>query len=264
MQVSVKKPANDSCNGDETFNWAYLIFCGLNADRLVPKLFESLGTTSKFRIVPEQLILLNMFEFSLEQNHFPEPFSKNYPSIKWLANLLENFQFFSEKCAADDESVDGILLDEGFAVILRVLGKVLGHFSCDGAIRSNIAEDMALIKCCFDFLAAKNETCVRSKLDLVKIIANVSFRCKEAQNAVRLLDGIPILLSQCNFDPKNPFLREWAVVAVRNICEGNRENQSFIENIEAKMKTEHLMEEDGDSNKFALNKETGRLQKLSK
>ena len=62
--------------------------------------------------------------------------------------------------------------------------------------------------------------------DLVKVIANACSNCRVAQDTVRSVEGgIPLILSHCNSDHTSPFLREWGILAVRNICAGNLENQ---------------------------------------
>ncbi|KAI9348021.1 spinocerebellar ataxia type 10 protein domain-containing protein [Obelidium mucronatum] len=71
------------------------------------------------------------------------------------------------------------------------------------------------------------------KGDSIKVISNVSFMCKEAQDQVRLVGGIPVVLSHCIIDDSNPFVKEWAVFAIRNLCDGNKENQTLIESMEA-------------------------------
>jgi ataxin-10 len=37
-----------------------------------------------------------------------------------------------------------------------------------------------------------------------------------------------IILNGCNIDKHNPFLREWSILALRNLTEENEENQKFI------------------------------------
>ncbi|KAJ3074206.1 hypothetical protein HDU98_011863 [Podochytrium sp. JEL0797] len=71
------------------------------------------------------------------------------------------------------------------------------------------------------------------KGDSVKVLSSISFRCKVAQDEVRRVGGIPVLLSHCIIDDTNPFIKEWAVFAIRNLCEGNMENQLLIESMEA-------------------------------
>ena len=65
-----------------------------------------------------------------------------------------------------------------------------------------------------------------TQADLVKVIANACSNCRVAQDTVRSVEGgIPLILSHCNSDHTSPFLREWGILAVRNICAGNLENQ---------------------------------------
>ena len=42
------------------------------------------------------------------------------------------------------------------------------------------------------------------------------------------MDGIPLLLDCCHIDARNPLLIQWVVLAIRNLCEGNTENQAVI------------------------------------
>ncbi|KAJ3029813.1 UNVERIFIED_CONTAM: Ataxin-10 [Siphonaria sp. JEL0065] len=71
------------------------------------------------------------------------------------------------------------------------------------------------------------------KGDSIKVISNVSFKCKEGQDEARRVGGIPVVLSHCIIDESNPFVKEWAMFAIRNLCEGNAENQRLIESMEA-------------------------------
>lgn len=67
---------------------------------------------------------------------------------------------------------------------------------------------------------------------LVKLLANACYRHKDNQDKVRELDGLPLLLERFTFDDRNPYIREWAIVAVRNLCEGNAGNQALLAAIE--------------------------------
>jgi hypothetical protein len=63
------------------------------------------------------------------------------------------------------------------------------------------------------------------KRDLVRVIANMCFQDRASQDAVRELGGIPLVLSCSCIDENNPYSREWSIVAIRNLCENNLENQ---------------------------------------
>ncbi|KAG9454761.1 hypothetical protein H6P81_007665 [Aristolochia fimbriata] len=64
--------------------------------------------------------------------------------------------------------------------------------------------------------------------DIVSVIANCAFRRKQVQDEIRQQNGILLLLEQCVVDEGNPFLREKGLWAVRNLLEGNEENQREV------------------------------------
>jgi len=66
---------------------------------------------------------------------------------------------------------------------------------------------------------------------MVKILGNLSFRNRKVQDEIRILEGIPLILDHTNHDDTNPYVREWAVMAIRNICEDNLENQKVIQGL---------------------------------
>ncbi|KZC11197.1 Ataxin-10 [Dufourea novaeangliae] len=68
------------------------------------------------------------------------------------------------------------------------------------------------------------------KAGLIRIIGNVSYRNKECQDLVREMDAIPLLLDCCNIDARNPLIMQWTILALRNLCEDNPENQEIVQN----------------------------------
>ncbi|XP_068663219.1 uncharacterized protein [Aristolochia californica] len=64
--------------------------------------------------------------------------------------------------------------------------------------------------------------------DIVSVIANCAFRRKQVQDEIRQQNGILLLLEQCVIDEGSPFLREKGLWAVRNLLEGNEENQREV------------------------------------
>lgn len=68
--------------------------------------------------------------------------------------------------------------------------------------------------------------------DVVAIIGNCSYHKKHVQDEIREQDGILLLLQQCVTDEDNPFLREWGIWSMRNIFEGNKENQRLVTDLE--------------------------------
>ncbi|CAG8712827.1 11552_t:CDS:2, partial [Scutellospora calospora] len=49
---------------------------------------------------------------------------------------------------------------------------------------------------------------------------------------VRKLGGIPLVLNQCNIDDNNPYIREYAIFALRNLLINNSENQKLVKELE--------------------------------
>ncbi|KAJ3030106.1 Ataxin-10, partial [Rhizophlyctis rosea] len=96
------------------------------------------------------------------------------------------------------------------------------------------------------------------KSDIVKVIGNLSYETREVQDAFRELGAIPLVLAQCNIDDFNPFLKEHAIFAIRNLCDGNPENQKIIEGLEARGVADNpVLEEAGVE---AVIDETGKLR----
>ncbi|TYZ63931.1 hypothetical protein PybrP1_010509 [[Pythium] brassicae (nom. inval.)] len=63
---------------------------------------------------------------------------------------------------------------------------------------------------------------------IIRAIGNLSFRHARHQDLVREHGHLALFLNHCNIDDANPLVREWALVALRNLCEGNEANQQFI------------------------------------
>jgi ataxin-10 len=70
------------------------------------------------------------------------------------------------------------------------------------------------------------------KRDLVRLIGNLCWRHKKNQETVRDIDGIPLLLDCSPIDANNPFMLQWVVFAMRNLCEDNADNQKVLEGID--------------------------------
>ncbi|KAK3035623.1 hypothetical protein RJ639_033151 [Escallonia herrerae] len=68
--------------------------------------------------------------------------------------------------------------------------------------------------------------------DLVAVIGNFTYQRKHVQDEIRQKNGILLLLQQCVTDDENPFLREWGIWSVRNLLEGNVENQRVVSELE--------------------------------
>ncbi|XP_060759205.1 ataxin-10 isoform X2 [Neoarius graeffei] len=69
------------------------------------------------------------------------------------------------------------------------------------------------------------------KAHLIRLIGNLCHGHTANQNQVRELDGLALILDNCNIDSNNPFISQWAVFAIRNILEHNVENQKLVQSM---------------------------------
>lgn len=72
------------------------------------------------------------------------------------------------------------------------------------------------------------------KAALVRIIGNLCWKSKKNQNLIRELEGIQVLLDCCCIDEKNPFISQWCIFAIHNICDDSTENQEVISGLSTK------------------------------
>jgi hypothetical protein len=88
---------------------------------------------------------------------------------------------------------------------------------------------------------------------LVQVIGNLSFENSDVQDQIRENSGIEVILSHCSLDDLNPFIREKALFAIRNITDKNEQNHKMIASLEAKKFIPHaILEEIGvDLNKLS-------------
>lgn len=93
--------------------------------------------------------------------------------------------------------------------------------------------------------------------DIVAVIANASHRSFTIQEAVRESAGLLVVLQQCMPDTNNPFLREWALWAIRNLLEGNSANQSELADLEIRSVVPDSRLQDAGMT-VEINPETGR------
>lgn len=69
------------------------------------------------------------------------------------------------------------------------------------------------------------------KTKLMRILTNLTYRNQRNQNLAREMGFLTTVLDSTALDAKNPLLKEWSVLCIRNLCERNEENQRFINNM---------------------------------
>jgi len=70
------------------------------------------------------------------------------------------------------------------------------------------------------------------KRDLVRLLGVLCHNDRRIQDLVRTCGGIPVVMNMCVIDERNPYLREHAILAIRNLTADNVENQSVVNEIQ--------------------------------
>ncbi|PWA27033.1 hypothetical protein CCH79_00018006 [Gambusia affinis] len=91
---------------------------------------------------------------------------------------------------------------------------------------------------------ASDSPVVNFKAHLIRLIGNLCHGNTSNQNKVRELDGIPLILDNCNIDSNNPcilskFISQWAIFAIRNLLENNQQNQELVAAVERRGPVDH-------------------------
>ncbi|OJT09608.1 Ataxin-10 -like protein [Trametes pubescens] len=67
--------------------------------------------------------------------------------------------------------------------------------------------------------------------DLVRLLGILAAENRSVQERVRECGGIPVVMNLCVVDDYNPYLREHAIFALRNLLHANAENQAVVDAI---------------------------------
>ncbi|XP_031633110.1 ataxin-10 [Contarinia nasturtii] len=66
------------------------------------------------------------------------------------------------------------------------------------------------------------------KSTLIRTLANLAYKNKENQDLAREMEFLIAVLDSTALDARNPLIKEWSILAIRNLCENNMENQEII------------------------------------
>ncbi|KAJ2044757.1 Ataxin-10 [Coemansia sp. S16] len=66
------------------------------------------------------------------------------------------------------------------------------------------------------------------KCDLIRIIGNIGHTSTAAQDLVRELGGLSLVLDHMKIDDNHPFIKEYAIVALKGLLHNNRASQDFV------------------------------------
>lgn len=79
--------------------------------------------------------------------------------------------------------------------------------------------------------SAKTHPAFGFKCDLIRLIASLVYRHRDNQDQIRELGGVLLLLESSQFDARNPLIKEASIFALRNLLEGNLENQLLVKEL---------------------------------
>jgi len=147
-------------------------------------------------------------------------------------------------------------VDFGLSVLvlqLEVIAGAVGLLSRDkgAAVRDSVSQFTAIIPMCARILSSARPVSNSVKLtdrdlegseerrqtenQLVKtvlqLLGNLIYGSASAQDTFGSSGCMEAVLSRCATDFGNPLAREWALLCVRNACEGHAGNQAFVESL---------------------------------
>ncbi|KAL3852882.1 hypothetical protein ACJMK2_016489 [Sinanodonta woodiana] len=210
-------------------------------------------------------VLLNMLN-ALKEN---EESNARAPAIENLRVVVRNFKTSAYKVLAlGAPNADDSQMSLNTVKQLEVLCLAMSH----PGLYKPLQEDVDLVTCAVYLLQSINElgkegdnsfSAVEKmsqnhlvdvqhpsfglKKDLIRLIGNLAYKNTANQDKVRELHGIPLILDLTKLDQRNPFITQWAVFAIHNLCEGNNSNKAVLAGIkmEGLADNVHLLQEFG-------------------
>ena len=78
---------------------------------------------------------------------------------------------------------------------------------------------------------------------LLKVLANIFAISLQARDAIREMGAISVILNLTRIDKRRPLMREWGLMAIRNMCANNEKNQAYIASLQPKevVQTEEMV-----------------------
>ena len=167
------------------------------------------------------------------------------------------------------------LTKAALTIVLEMLASSLGDDSSSAlaSIRLRVGQETTLIQdtcndlgVIVDVLSEKNQGLKARELKIsdgeqrwittiIRVLGNLCFRCRQNQDLIRLTPvplakflppvedertALHFLLSCTSFSYGCFTLREWAIVALRNVLEGNIENQTLVEKLQAQQPLQNV------------------------
>jgi hypothetical protein len=189
----------------------------------------------------EQVILLKILQALLEEGQCP--LEQVWGLLHSLPLIASNLIFAKQQRQQDtqDEVEAEMRLHLAETAVLGIVSVLGAALVIEGEVAPSLRSSLATTSCTMEMSigllrATEEEASSATKEGRNEIIkgalalaGNLCYRCPAAQDAFRELGGFQAVLPRCATSFRNPFEREWALMCVRNACEGCLVNQQFIE-----------------------------------
>ncbi|KAJ2721716.1 hypothetical protein GGI07_003772 [Coemansia sp. Benny D115] len=116
--------------------------------------------------------------------------------------------------------------------LLGLLNKYLPRIEAASALLKH-KEDSSIVSGQSDGVEAVGELFM-FKRDLIRILGNLANENAAAQDLVRELDGLALVLDHLKIDGNHPFIKEYAIVALKCLTKNNAASQEFIRSMDAR------------------------------
>lgn len=230
---------------DEKFSWTFMIIRRLIGASLLKECFEVLGPSvgdilaSSQSFSENQQVLLHLLEASASRSAEVSPgkdvgIEIPQSSLPFFGELLEAALFMKDGnmlqilgstiASAVILSEDSAQLEELRLQTVKTAVNVLHALASHATPGANGVPES-------DINLADMDAPVGLRAMMIRAIAICCDSYKKAQDSVRNLQGLPVVLNALSYEKDvslNPFLREWAILAVRNLTFGNPENAQEI------------------------------------
>jgi len=136
----------------------------------------------------------------------------------------------------NDEKISRLVLQQCLH-LLRDIAARQGDEPCDVMIDEGVLKNLlgmleALTTTDASIPFQKTQPYKGYKSDVLSIIANASHRRTRVQEYIIQMNGVMMILHHLQADPDSPLSREWALYAVRNLCEGSAEARDAIQELQ--------------------------------
>lgn len=244
----------ESSDQDERFSWSFMIICRLVGASMLESAFEALGpsfdsilSSPGDSFSENQETFLHILDAAVSKSAEKPP-EEDVGGIVFPENSLN---FLSELFETAMMKRDGSVLRAAGSIIASVIivsedSKKLNDLRLRAvkvavqilhalAGRENVQQDECESSSANDAIKLGSSSSVGLRGVMIRAVAICCDLSKDAQDSVRMLRGIPVVLSSLSYEEdttSNPFLREWGILAVRNLTLGNPENVAEISSYE--------------------------------